>query len=367
MTRITRHLTGFLCRHGCISKGVLERSSSTVTYLPEANLPVSTDYWLYFHAFTYSFQTRTVGRRHENVVVTLDPSKFAEKKQHRFHIGNHLSFRPNIALRDQLSIAFEMHYNLKLHPYPYPPDTAAFLYYFTSPERPPIAGELRLRVTSSEDHASFESGFDLLALNGQLWSRSLYVVSKFYPPLYEKLREDGLVSDDLDAFLSTLPSKFPRCQILYTLNDTFVIDFSFTQQSLFVITEHGIAPLRFRGPWVDHRDQPNSRAPYTGIYTSYPSPDWNDSYRSVGSALARFERSSLPDHKGSKTVVLRILKKITSLKCAIPIYDRYIPPPKEGELHEKGSNNKLDHQPWSVNIDKPRGGFVRALQLLWDV
>ena len=161
----------------------------------------------------------------------------------------------------------EMYYKLpRVHPYP--PDTMAFLYYSTSPKRPPIAGELRLRVTSSDDHASFESGFDLLTLNGQQpWSRSLYHVSKFFLPLYEKLREDGLVSDDLDAFLSTLPPKLPRCQLLYTLNDTFVIDFSFTKQTLFAITEHGITPLSFNGPWVEWR--PDSRAPYTGIYTNH--------------------------------------------------------------------------------------------------
>jgi hypothetical protein len=45
----------------------------------------------------------------------------------------------------------------ELHP-SFPPDTKAFLYYFTSPEKPRIAGELRLRVASSDDPASFKSG-----------------------------------------------------------------------------------------------------------------------------------------------------------------------------------------------------------------
>ena len=39
---------------------------------------------------------------------------------------------------------------------PYPTDTKAFLYYSTSREKPRIAGELRLRVISSDDAASFE-------------------------------------------------------------------------------------------------------------------------------------------------------------------------------------------------------------------
>jgi hypothetical protein len=89
----------------------------------------------------------------------------------------------------------------------YPTDTKAFLYYFTSPNKPHIAGELRLRVAPSNDFSSFESGSDLLKPNGQPWSRPLYVLPKHYIPLYEKLREDRLVPDDLDAVLSTFTQK----------------------------------------------------------------------------------------------------------------------------------------------------------------
>ena len=130
----------------------------------------------------------------------------------------------------------------------YPPDTKAFLYYFTSPEKPRIAGELRLRVASDDDPGSFERGSDLLKPNGRLWSRPLYVLSKFYIPLYEKLREERLVSDDLHAVLSTFPPnlpKYPKCQFLYTLNDTFTIDFSMGVHSLFIITERGANKLNF--------------------------------------------------------------------------------------------------------------------------
>ena len=76
-----------------------------------------------------------------------------------------------------------------------------------SPEKPRIAGELRLRVTSSNDTAFFESGWDLLRPDGQIWSRSLFHLSKFYHPLYEKLREDQLIPDDLDKVLAAFPSK----------------------------------------------------------------------------------------------------------------------------------------------------------------
>jgi hypothetical protein len=79
--------------------------------------------------------------------------------------------------------------------------------------------------------------------------------------------------------------------------------------------------------------------------------------------LVRFERSTLPDHKGARTVVLRFLKIIAPVKCVIRHYDYYVRFPKEGELYQKGS------QVWNIDIDTPRrkGKLMRrGLQLLWD-
>ena len=96
----------------------------------------------------------------------------------------------------------------------------------------------------------------------------------------------------------------------------------------------------------------------------------DDSNKTAGSALARFERSlaTLPDHEGTRTVVLRFLKMITSVKCVIPNYDGYIVPPKEGELHRRCTSKKaieiLNPLVWSANIDK--SSMLGGLQLLWD-
>jgi hypothetical protein len=109
-------------------------------------------------------------------------------------------------------------------------------------------------------------------------------------------------------------------------------------------------------------------SPYTGAYTNHHLPI-DDSNKSVGSALVRFERSTLPDHKDTRTVVLRFLKIITSVKCVIPLYDGNIRPPKEGELYERFGRlgrtiNKLNPPVWNANIDKSVS--LRALQLLWE-
>jgi hypothetical protein len=85
------------------------------------------------------------------------------------------------------------------------------------------------------------------------------------------------------------------------------------------------------------------------------------SHEFVGRALARLERSTLPEHKGTRTVVLRLLKTITPVKCVIPLYDGFICCPKEGELHQN-SRRKV----WSLNIDNPKA-IKRGLQLLWDI
>jgi hypothetical protein len=136
----------------------------------------------------------------------------------------------------------------------YPQNTKAFLYYFTPPEKPRIAGQLRLRVASSDDPASFDSGSDLLISNGQPWLRRLCTVSKHYISLYQKLREEQLVSDDLDAVLSTFPHKSPtyhRSQVLYTLDDTFIVDFSTYQPHVFAVTEKGIGTTSFGSPFIE--------------------------------------------------------------------------------------------------------------------
>ena len=137
-----------------------------------------------------------------------------------------------------------------------------------SRKKPRIAGELRLRVVSSDDPESFESGSDLLLPNDRLWTRSLNSLSKYYLPLYEKLREERLVPDDLDTFLSTLASKrlcYRRSNLLYTLNDKFIVDFSIRYSALFIITEQGVEAIKIHNLFFDDRKM-YCRAPYTCIY-----------------------------------------------------------------------------------------------------
>ena len=140
-----------------------------------------------------------------------------------------------------------------------------------SPDKPRIAGELRLRVASSDDPASFESGSDLLRTNGQVWSRPLFTLLDYYPRLYEKLREERLVPDDLDKALSTLLFRkfsYSRTQFVYTLNDAFIVNFTSENMWFAVITEQGVEGLPFHFLFSDRRGM-CMITPYTGAYTSH--------------------------------------------------------------------------------------------------
>jgi hypothetical protein len=259
----------FSRKHGPISNGALSNTNLRgIRHVTVSNtLPTN------FHAFIIFFLVSKFGRR-KHPIVTLDPNKFAEKQQQCLHIGNITTLRPWISLPKQsrrllVSLNYDKSDDNRI---PYPRDTKAFLYYSMSPEKPRIAaGELRLRVTSSDGPASFESGSDLLRTDGLPWSRPLYILSKHHPPLYEKLREEGFIPDDLDRVLAALPKrriKYSRSQVLYTLNDTFIIDSLNPTVMLLVITEQGVESLRVQRMFLDRRPM-DYGAPSTGADTSH--------------------------------------------------------------------------------------------------
>jgi hypothetical protein len=122
----------------------------------------------------------------------------------------------------------------------------------------------------------------------------------------------------LDTFLSTLPLKrcfYNRGHVHYTLNDPMTIDFSNTKSSFIVVTEQGVESLNLDQVFSDHRTKHHHRRPYTGALYKSSSLDTPVLIIPIGSALARFERSTLPEHKGTRTIVLRFLKIITPVKC----------------------------------------------------
>ena len=235
-----------------------------------AGVSTDTQYVHHWQCVYYSFQ-RT--RRLVYDVVTFNPEMFAENKQPYFSIGHLKSFQARITLHKETVITPRLSYDSTFQidgtqGRPYPPDTNVFLYYTTPPGRPRIAGELRLRLISNHD-PSFASGSDLLRINDQPWSRPLHILPQCYTVIYEKLREERLIPDDLHAALSAFPkkiSKYSQSQHLFTLHDTFIIDFAKSAPILSVVTEKGTETLAFRQSFFEkrtmHRVKPYK--PYEG-------------------------------------------------------------------------------------------------------
>ena len=96
------------------------------------------------------------------------------------------------------------------------------------------------------------------------------------------------------------------------------------------------------------------------------------SHEFLGSILAQFERLTLPDHKGTRAIVLRFLRILTPVKCVFPLYDNYLCYPKEGELYQKTFTRTV--KVWSYNVDEPGHHSLtsdtsikrQSLKLLWD-
>ena len=276
-----------------------------------------------------------------SLFVTLDPDKFAEKKHRCLYIGNLVSYRPHVVLHHHLSpikaprlFFFFPMTRLPGHPRRYTL-TEAFLYFYMSSEGPPTAGELRLPVASSDDHKSLENGNDLLKSNGQTRSHPLSLEDIPITVVNFFMRY-------MTHLLSTLVyirALYPSLQSKAWRRYRSVGRFSKFGQHQFHPTQVHIQITIFNTPKLMI-------------------------LMNLRRALVRSERSTLPDHKDTRTVVIRFPKVITPVKCVIHFYDGYyIAPPQERELHRR-TFRSFYHQVWSVNNDNPKTILIRGLRLL---
>ena len=90
-------------------------------------------------------------------------------------------------------------------------------------------------------------------------------------------------------------------------------------------------------------------------------------YTFLGIARVCFERSTLPEHFNTRTVVLRIIDLLTPVECVLKDYDYYVKTPAAGELlsgsyHRMG---KRAFRPWSMDLDKGKGKSRKMIAALW--
>ncbi|KAK0445024.1 uncharacterized protein EV420DRAFT_1648541 [Desarmillaria tabescens] len=81
----------------------------------------------------------------------------------------------------------------------FPNQTAGYYYYWTHSDLPATAGQLRFRVTPTNDPSLFASGSDLLKPNGMPWVVPMCRLLGLPKAegFLQKLLEDGLMSEDL--------------------------------------------------------------------------------------------------------------------------------------------------------------------------
>ncbi|EDQ98253.1 uncharacterized protein LACBIDRAFT_306713 [Laccaria bicolor S238N-H82] len=200
---------------------------------------------------------------------------------------------------------------------------------------PLLSGELRFRLTSNNLPESFNQGKDCLTPEGDAWKIPLFVLhhTPFHRHVYQQLRVDGFVSDALDSQLKSIAqtSVRPRSNsvILHSLHQVFPIDFSAMKFSFFVAGDSTLQKVFIERPFRLCVEGYGRASCYTG------------------KGLVRFELSTLPEHAGTRTVVMRVVKLVGDSGPYMG-KDR----PQEGALvlrhHPAGGKPKL----LSLNVDR---------------
>ncbi|PPR01580.1 hypothetical protein CVT24_005871 [Panaeolus cyanescens] len=299
-----------------------------------------------------SWSTYKPPKKDYRTIRTLNPSRFVELNQPAITLSHGLA--PFLSLPTG-RMTFGYMYTSEAKDIPFPPGTRGFLYYHLPPGRPPFSATVRFRVTPSPDPASFADGYDLpIPLSHQHvpgpWQLRIpkLVVRRGASPLVDLLQSEGLLHPTTIECVKRNydMAKFGRnSHFLYTLEDPFIIQHRSkvvvrqpTSLRLKAFTELGAGEI---------------------IVANY-----HHLYFDSGAALVRFEKSTLPQHKGKKVVVRRCLG----------ILEPFVPSakakPKKIALHTPipGELMMSRHQegPWSVDLGSPELPAAYAgLHLLW--
>ncbi|KAJ7110574.1 hypothetical protein C8R44DRAFT_883708 [Mycena epipterygia] len=226
---------------------------------------------------------------------------------------------------------------------PFPPRSRGFLYYHSeSPS--PLQASVRFRVTPDNTPSSFSRGQDLLAPWGLPWQITLPQIGHHagYPKILQQILHENLATEEQlsqcrEVFRNHLP--YHR-YTLFRLDSIFAVNFA-SNLTLMVVGD-SLHPLKLE--------------PFTYRSCKRHTP-W------TGSALARFEASTRPEHTGRRVVHLRIVKITQPVECTMENYTGRVLKPEEGELFVVSSYNRAP-EPWAYDVDA-KGTCAAALRVLW--
>jgi hypothetical protein len=135
---------------------------------------------------------------------------------------------------------------------PFPACTQGFLYYHSPPSIPPVAGEVRFRLTPENNPELFDLGRDLHTRNGLPWRIPLLAMSgnNSHKHLLQLLLADGLVTPALmakcDQMVDGCCDIWHQSRIVHSLGQLFPIDFPLSRCKIFILTRSGLHWLSLR-------------------------------------------------------------------------------------------------------------------------
>ncbi|KZT28309.1 hypothetical protein NEOLEDRAFT_1129697 [Neolentinus lepideus HHB14362 ss-1] len=236
----------------------------------------------------------------------------------------------------------------------FPSDAQGFLYWHVEPDAPALASQVRFRITPSSDPATFPDGRDLHLPNGRVWNMNIFEIARnstlsgFRAHLLaEKLVTRELLDVALAVSVHDRTEKivhpFSDSVFIWKFGQTFRADLGSRTATIWVLGRSGgkrlcITFFRYRAGLVE--------GPGQNQYT--------------GSALLQFERSTLAEHKGTRTVVMRMVKILDMEKSENLVDIGSMSVPEEGSLMMKRGTHGA-WSTWSVNVDKPRSRIQTTL------
>ncbi|KAJ7452816.1 hypothetical protein FB451DRAFT_1409117 [Mycena latifolia] len=234
---------------------------------------------------------------------------------------------------------------------PFPDHTRGFLYSHSDPNAAPLAGSIRFRVTSDNSPSSFSGGHDLVAPSGYPWQVTLAQIAwrrKYAWIAAQLVHENHATREQLSRCRDVFGRKariYPE-YTLFHLDSTFLVNFS-SPVNLTVVGE-GLHPFTM-----------------TYLFRAF-SPERNRYFPWTGSALARFEPSTRPEHTGLRVLHLRILKIVKPVATIVDLetYSGHPLRPEEGQLFMVRSPGGAP-RPWAYDIDKGTRAAA-ALRVLWN-
>jgi hypothetical protein len=152
--------------------------------------------------------------------------------------------------------SFPITYNTSKPLTAFPDSTRGFLYYHNLLRNIPTSGEVRFRITTSNDPSSFASGTDLLGLTGLPWRIRLIDIAtaKRYNGLRQLLLEDDLVAAEVIQqcvrMLKAPTKTAQRSRLIFSFGQLFHLELGSLHLTVFMVTNDSCRKIIIRKPFA---------------------------------------------------------------------------------------------------------------------